>query len=344
MKLIKTINSAGHVLCHDMTMIVKDVSKGPRFRKGHVVAPEDIPVLLSMGKENLYVYECNAGYVHEDEGAKALAALCVSDGLSSSPDIREGKMEITADFDGVFVADEKRIRRINSIGQIIIATRHTNMPVKAGDKVCGMRVIPLVIKKTRLDSAAKVCGQIPLLSLHPYVKRRAGIVVTGSEVFCGRIADTFSPVVEEKLKQYGIDTVEKMVVDDGKANICAGITALKEKGVDIILCTGGMSVDPDDNTPGAIRASGAKTVVYGAPVLPGAMVMLAYFADGTPVVGLPGCVMYAKTTIFDIILPRLAADVRLAKKDFTSLGVGGFCLGCTECTYPICGFGKEGGQ
>ena len=339
MKLIKTTQSIGHVLCHDMTMIVKDVSKGPRFRKGHVVTAEDIPILLSMGKENLYVYSLENGYVHEDEGAKVLSSFCKNNGLSVSDDIKEGKIEITADFDGVFVADEKRIKRINSIGKMIIATVHSNTQVKKGEKVCGMRVIPLVIKETLLDRAKRVFEGVPIVSLHPYIKKTAGIIVTGSEVLTGLIEDEFSPVVESKLKEYGVSVVKKVISGDNKRDINKGIRELRDFGVDIILCTGGMSVDPDDNTPGAIKMSGAKTVTYGAPVLPGAMIMLSYFDDDTPIVGLPGCVMYAKTTIFDIILPRLVAGIKLSREDFTSLGVGGLCRTCNECTYPICGFG-----
>lgn len=339
MKLVKTEEAVGQVLCHDMTQIIRGVSKGPRFRKGHIVTPEDIPVLLSIGKDHLYVWENDETVYHENEAAEILCQVCKNEHMISS-EVREGKIELTAETDGLFTIDVERLNAINEIDQVMIASRHTNTPVKAGEKLLGTRVIPLVIKKEKLELVKEAAGETPLCALHPYKLQRAGIVTTGNEVFYGRIQDTFTPVVKEKLGQYGIEATDHITVNDDLEKIRQAILELKERGCELIAVTGGMSVDPDDQTPGAIKQTGAKIVTYGAPVLPGAMFCLAYFEDGTPVMGLPGCVMYAKQTIFDLILPRIAAKVPVERKDFTVLGHGGLCLGCEECHYPACSFGK----
>ncbi|HJB34499.1 MAG TPA: molybdopterin-binding protein [Candidatus Blautia merdipullorum] len=338
MKLIRTEDAVGQVLCHDLTQIIKGVSKGPRFRKGHIVAEEDIPVLLSMGKDQLYVWEKDDTVYHENEAAEILCQVSMGENMTPS-EVKEGKIELTAACDGLFTVDVERLDAVNEIDQIMIATRHTNTPVKKGDKLLGTRVIPLVIKKEKMELVRKTAGEKPLCRLLPYRMKKAGIVTTGNEVFYGRIQDTFTPVVKNKLEQYGIQAEDHLTVGDEKEKITAAIRELKARGCELIIATGGMSVDPDDQTPGAIKESGAEVVTYGAPVLPGAMFCLAYFSDGTPVMGLPGCVMYAKTTIFDLVLPRIAAGVRISRKDITRLGNGGLCLGCEDCRWPDCGFG-----
>lgn len=338
MKLIRTEDAVGQVLCHDLTQIIKGVSKGPRFRKGHIVAEEDIPVLLSMGKDQLYVWEMDDTVYHENEAAEILCQVSMGENMTPS-EVKEGKIELTAACDGLFTVDVERLDAVNEIDQVMIATRHTNTPVKKGDKLLGTRVIPLVIKKEKMELVRKTAGEKPLCRLLPYRMKKAGIVTTGNEVFYGRIQDTFTPVVKNKLEQYGIQAEDHLTVGDEKEKITAAIRELKARGCELIIATGGMSVDPDDQTPGAIKESGAEVVTYGAPVLPGAMFCLAYFSDGTPVMGLPGCVMYAKTTIFDLVLPRIAAGVRISRKDITRLGNGGLCLGCEDCRWPDCGFG-----
>ena len=339
MKLIKTVDAVGHVLCHDLTQIIPGEFKGARFRKGHVVTEEDIPVLLSMGKENLYVWEMQPGIVHENDAAERLCALCISDGMDRS-EVKEGKIELTAARAGLFTVDSARLRAVNAIDELMIATRHGNTPVQPGDKLCGTRVIPLVIEEEKLVQAEKAVGAEPLLRILPYKLRTCAIITTGSEVYSGRIEDKFTPVLIKKLAAYGIEVTKHTTVDDGMDRIEEAIREAREEKPDLILCTGGMSVDPDDNTPGAIKKSGANIVTYGAPVLPGAMLLLGYYDDGTPVLGLPGCVMYAKATVFDLVLPRIAAGVRLCKEDFVQMGEGGLCLGCTPCHYPACPFGK----
>ena len=339
MKLIRTEDAVGHVLCHDLTQIIKDQYKDARFRKGHVVQPEDIPVLLSVGKDNIYVWENDGSPYHEDEAAEILRDMCMNDGMRASKP-KEGKIEISAARGGLFLVDRERLRAVNSFGRMMMATRPGGVAVKAGDKLCGTRVIPLVIEEEKLQAAEAAAGDVPIMAVLPYKVKTAGIVTTGSEVFKGLIKDTFTPVVEEKLRAFGIAVTEHEIVGDGLENVAAAIARIREKGVDMILCTGGTSVDPDDNTPGAIKRSGARIVTYGAPVLPGAMFLLGYFDDGTPIMGLPGCVMYAGATIFDLVLPWVAADVTVTKEWIVSLGEGGLCLGCQPCHWPACPFGK----
>ena len=339
MKLIDTRDAVGHVLCHDLTQIIPGVTKDARFRKGHIVAPEDIPVLLSMGKEHLYVWEKEPGTLHENEAAERLRALCQNEHMHPTP-VKEGKIELIADCDGLFQVDVDRLNALNDVEELMIATRHTNTAVRRGDKLAGTRIIPLVIREEKLQAAREAAGDKPLLEVLPYRRKTVGVVTTGSEVFHGRIQDTFTPVIVDKLRAYGMEMTVHELSDDGMDNIVAAIEKVRKAGVDLVLCTGGMSVDPDDNTPGAIKTSGAKIVTYGAPVLPGAMFLLGYYDDGTPVMGLPGCVMYAGATIFDLILPRVAADVPVTRAEIAAMGNGGLCLGCKECRYPICPFGK----
>ena len=339
MKEIRTEAAVGHVLCHDMTQIIPGVYKDARFRKGHIVTAKDIPVLLSMGKETLYVWEKEEGMLHEDEAALRLKDLCINEHMHCT-EVKEGKVELIADTDGLFEADVERLYAVNDVEELMIATRHTDTAVHAGDRLAGMRVIPLVIREEKLAAAEAAAGEEPLLRITPWKLKSAAVITTGSEVFKGLIEDRFTPVVEKKLSAYGIQTAHRVLCSDDKEMIRNTITECHEAGVDLICCTGGMSVDPDDKTPGAIAESGVKIVTYGAPILPGAMFCLGYFADGTPVVGLPGCVMYAKATIFDLVLPRIAAGKMLARSDFVRLGHGGLCLGCKACHYPVCPFGK----
>ena len=255
MRLIKTEDAVGHVLCHDMTQIIKDQYKDARFRKGHVVTEEDIPVLLSMGKEHLYVWEMTSGMVHENDAAERLLALCGQENMIRSG-VKEGKIELKAACDGVFLVDSARLVAVNSQDEVMIATRKGGMAVREGDKLAGMRVIPLIIEEEKLRKAEQAAGDKPLLSLKPYVRKTACIVATGGEVKKGLIKDTFTPVVIDKLKTYGIETLEVVYSGDGVENVRDAVLTMREKKPDMILCTGGMSVDPDDNTPGGIKAAG----------------------------------------------------------------------------------------
>jgi len=337
MKLIRTEDAAGQVLCHDITQIIPDQYKDARFRKGHVVAPEDIPVLLGMGKEHLYVWEMTPGMLHEDEGAERLLALCANENMERSG-VKEGKIELIADCDGLLKINREALLAVNRTPQMMIATIHGDLPVKKGQKLAGTRIIPLVIEQEKMDAMQAAAGSEPILNVLPMQAKKFAVITTGSEVFKGRIEDKFTPILVGKLAEYGCEMTFHKVCDDDPAGITAAILEAKEAGCELIFTTGGMSVDPDDRTPLAIRNTGADIVTYGAPVLPGAMFLVSYL-DGVPVCGLPGCVMYAKRTIFDLLLPRLLADDPITAEDIARLGEGGLCLNCEVCHWPNCGFG-----
>lgn len=339
MRLIRTEEAIGQVLCHDITQIIKDVTKDAVFRKGHIIREEDIPVLLSVGKDHIYIWENDENMLHEDAAAEVLRDICMGDNMRATAP-KEGKIELIAEMDGLLLIDTERLRRINSLGNMMIATRPAGVPVKKGDKLCGTRVIPLVIEKAAMERAREVAGSQPLLRLKPVRAKKCGVVTTGSEVFHGRIKDTFTPVLREKLAEYGSELCWHEICDDDPARITAAIEKMLAEGAEMVLCTGGMSVDPDDKTPLAIKNCGANIVSYGAPVLPGAMFLLSYMNDGRPVCGLPGCIMYAGRTIFDVLLPYLLADEPVTADMLASLGNGGLCLNCDQCHYPNCGFGK----
>ena len=341
MKQIKTQDAVGHILCHDVTQIIKGVTKDALFRKGHIIKESDIPVLLSLGKDHVYIWEDDGNKLHENDAAMILCRLCQNKHMYAT-EPKEGKIELIAEMDGLLTVDSKRLREINSLGEMMIATIPSGSPVKKGNKLCGTRVIPLVIEKDKMERARKVAGYTPLLELLPIKPKRYGLINTGNEVFHGRISDTFTPVVKDKLNEYGCEMTAHMTLADNLDQITAAIKDMLDKGVQLVLCTGGMSVDPDDKTPLAIRRAADNIVSYGAPVLPGAMFMLAYMDDGRPICGLPGCVMYTKRTIFDIILPRLLADVPVTAEWLAGLGNGGLCLECSECHFPNCAFGKGG--
>lgn len=324
MKQIKTQDAIGMVLAHDHTQIIKDKFKGVRFPKGHIIKQEDIPILLEMGKETIYALEIEPGMLHEDEAAAILKDICIGNNLRAS-NAREGKIELFAECDGLFVIDSQKLFQLNMTENVVISARENNIPVKAGDKVAAMRVVPLVIEESQLSALSAEISP-PVFSVLAYRRLTAAILVTGSEIQTGRIKDTFSPVVIEKLASFPVEIKTVQLVGDEMKAIKGAIIEAHKAGVELIFCTGGMSVDPDDHTPGAIRASGAKVVTYGTPVFPGAMYMLANFDDGSVLMGLPGGVMYAEKSILDLILPRVIAGQQLTKTDIANLGIGGLLL------------------
>ncbi|MDO5754640.1 MAG: molybdopterin-binding protein [Tissierellia bacterium] len=327
MKRIKTIDAVGEELVHDLTRIVKDVHKGREFKRGHIVQEEDIQRLLSMGKTHLYVKdnENDEDLIFEEDAAVRLKDLCINEHMYAG-EISEGKIEIFSDIDGLFTVDIERLNKINELKNIMIATRWGGVPVKKNAKLAGMRVIPLFIKKDELDALIPFETGEPLLKVHPLQDKKVGIVITGSEVYHGRIEDKFKDVLESKCNDYSLEIVDVQYSDDDMDMILKKISVVREKGANIILCTGGMSVDPDDLTPGAIKESGAEIITYGSPVLPGAMFLLGYFKDGTTIMGLPGSVMYEKQTVFDLIFPYTIADITLTKRDIAKLGYGGLLM------------------
>ena len=321
LKEIFVYDAVGCVLCHDVTQIVRGVVKDAKFRKGHVIREEDIAELLKLGKEKIFIWEDDETKLHENDAAEILRAICQGENLTAS-EVKEGKITLCAACDGVFKVDADKVVELNDLGEICVATASDNINTKRGKSVAGMRVIPLVIDKAKMERVKEIAGDVPLMRIAPYKNFKVGLVVTGSEIFHGRIEDTFTPVIESKLKKFGLNVDERRISNDSKEMTREKILELVNSGCEMILCTGGMSVDPDDRTPAAISSTGAEVVTYGVPVLPGAMFMLAYLGD-VPIMGLPGCVMFCSKTVFDLILPRVLTGERLKRKDFSTLGVGG---------------------
>ncbi|MGL6106643.1 molybdopterin-binding protein [Romboutsia sp.] len=338
MRKIKTVDAIGHVLCHDITKIVPGEFKGRAFKKGHVVQEEDMPVLLSLGKDNLYVWEQIEGMVHENDAAVFIKDITAGKNLDFS-EIKEGKIDFIAQVDGILKIDVDRLLKLNMIDDIIIATLHNNFVVKKGLKVAGTRVIPLLIKEEKLREAKEVVGDKKIIDIVPIKSKKVGIITTGNEVFHKRIVDKFGPVIIEKVEKFGCEVIGQVICSDDKAIITKAIKDFIDQGAELICCTGGMSVDPDDVTPTAIKDSGAELVTYGSPILPGAMFLLAYLNE-IPIMGIPGCAMYNKTTVFDVVLPRVLINEKLTKYDIAKLGHGGLCMNCEVCSYPACNFAK----
>ena len=339
MKLVKTVDAVGQVLCHDLTQIIPSEFKGPRFRKGHIIQAEDIPVLLSMGKDSLYIWENDETVFHEDEAATILADLICGQNLSCTP-VKEGKIELISDTDGLLILDRKKLNKVNSLKDVMIASLPGGFEVKKGERVAGTRVIPLVIKKERIEKVRKIISEDKLINVYTLKPKKYAVLTTGNEVFHGRIEDKFTPVLNKKLSEYGCSIVYHQVTDDNSENIENAIRSiLLMPDVEMLFCTGGMSVDPDDRTPLAIRRSGVSVVSYGAPVLPGAMFLMGY-AGQRPVCGLPGCVMYTKRSILDILIPYMLSDIKITSSLIYSYGNGGLCRNCEVCHFPNCSFGK----
>ena len=339
MKAIPVEQSVGTVLCHDITRIVPGECKGPAFRRGHVVTGQDIPTLLDIGKANLYVYDPKDGYVHEDEAAIRLASGAAGKNIIFDGPT-EGKVTLTAAIDGLLSIDVRGLKSLNTLEDITFGTIHSNQFVRKGRALAGTRVIPLAVTEELLLKAGNICRESdPIIQVKPLKPAKVGVVTTGSEVYTGRIKDGFGPVLQKKFKELGSTIINQIFVSDEVEMTVAAIHSLVAEGADLIAVTGGMSVDPDDQTPSAIRRTGADIVTYGAPIFPGAMFLLAYL-KGVPVVGLPGCVMYYKASIFDLVIPRILAGERLTRDDIVAFGHGGFCESCEHCRYPVCGFGK----
>jgi molybdopterin biosynthesis enzyme len=339
MNTIPVHQAIGQVLAHDVTRIVPGINKGPAFKKGHIIREQDVEVLLDMGKAHIYVQALSSDQIHEDAAARRIATAAAGPGLKlSTPS--EGRVNLIAEYPGLLKVDVPALNRLNAIQNVVFASLHGNHRVDAGQPVAGTRVIPLVVDERLVTEAETVCrSHHCLVAIKPFEFLNVGMIVTGSEVFLGRIKDQFGPVVEKKFKFLGSRITRQVYVSDDVKRTVEAIRSLADEGAEMIVLTGGMSVDPDDRTAVGIRSAGAEVVTYGAPTFPGAMFMLAYIGD-IPVLGLPGCVMYHRTSIFDLVVPRLLAGERLRRNDIATLGHGGFCVGCPECRYPACAFGK----
>jgi len=337
MQIVRVEDAIGNVLCHDITKIIPGEFKGEAFKKGHIITEEDIPDLLKLGKEHLYVWEMKKGFLHENDAGLRLAQAVKGQGLSMT-EPSEGKINLIAEHDGMLAINEEVLNRINMIEEIVVATRNNNRPVKKGDKTASVRVIPLLIDETKIEMVEKIAQQAEVVAVKAFHSYKVGVITTGSEVYHGRIQDKFGPVVKAKVEGFGCKVLEHIIVPDDAEKIAQAVKSLIANGAELILTTGGMSVDPDDVTPSGIRKAGAKIVTYGAPVLPGAMLMVAYLGK-VPVLGLPGCVMYHKTTVFDLVLPLVLTGQQITRPMVVKLGMGGLCLECEVCQYPACSFG-----
>jgi hypothetical protein len=339
-KSIPTRAAVGLTLCHDITEIIPGKIKHAAFKRGHRVRPEDVEHLLRLGKENLYIWEAEQDAVHEDEAARRLAAAFAGPGVVFC-EPSEGRVNFRAARRGLFVVNRELLDRVNAIPDVTAATAHGMQAVEKDRLLAGTRVIPLAVAESSLLAAEDCCRQAfsPLLSILPFKKHRVAVVVTGREVFEGIIKDGFVPVLKKKFKAWGSTVFREQTVPDETSATAAAILEALAQGADMVCVTGGMSVDPDDRTPAAIRDVGCDIVVRGVPVFPGAMFMLGY-KGRVPVLGVPGCVMYQRASVFDLVVPRILAGQRIVRRDLSDLAHGGLCMNCTRCAYPNCAFGK----
>ena len=337
MKKINVENAIGMVLCHDITAM-RDGFKGAEFTRGHVIQAADIPKLLDIGKKTVFIWEENAGEIHEDDAALRIAkATAIKNTHSTGPS--EGKILFFADIPGLFRVNIDLLREINSIGDITVSCLPDHYPVEPGARLASMRIVPLVTQEDQIVHMEKLCHDEKLFDLLPYQHKKVGVIITGSEVFTGRIKDKFEPVVRAKLAQYPSDLVGVTICDDDLDMICSAAKAHLESGADFLIFTGGMSVDPDDLTPTAVRTLGAEIITHGVPSQPGNMTLVAYLGD-VAILGVPGAAINLPTTIFDVLLPQVFAQDKLTKKELVNLGAGGLCQMCKRCQWPNCSFGR----
>jgi molybdenum cofactor synthesis domain-containing protein len=325
---VKVEEAIGLPLAHDLTRIVPGEFKGRAFRKGHVIREEDIPELRRIGKEHIYVLELGDDDVHEDEAAIRMAKAVFGSNVATG-EPSEGKVMLRAAIRGLAAIDKAFIDEVNAIEQLAMATLPSYTVVEEGQSLAGMRVIPLIISKAKIEAVERMArqwreghmGEGPI-SVKPFRTLRAGVITTGSEVYNGLVEDKFGPVVRSKLESFGSVVTEQRFSTDGIEEIVREIRYFEQSQVDLILVTGGMSVDPDDRTPGAIKQAGAHIVSHGTPMLPGSMFLMAYLGE-IPILGLPGSVMHDKFTVFDVLLPRICANERIERSHIAELGYGG---------------------
>lgn len=337
MKKVKVEDSVGMELCHDITAMY-DGFKGAAFKRGHIIREEDIPRLLDYGKKNVFVWEANADEIHEEDAAGRMAAMVPVDGAYyTAPS--EGKVLLMAQQRGMFRVDRELLRQLNSIGDITISSLPDHYPVEKGARLASMRIVPLVTRESQIIQAEELCREKNLFELFPYRHMKVGVIITGSEVYNGRIQDKFEPVVRKKMEYYPAEIIDIRICDDDLDMIIAAAKGQLEKGAELLIFTGGMSVDPDDLTPTAIRSLGADIVTHGVPAQPGNMTLVAYLGK-TAILGVPGAAISLPATIFDVLLPQIFSGQDITKQDIISLGCGGLCQMCKPCHWPNCSFGR----
>ncbi|MDO5673369.1 MAG: molybdopterin-binding protein [bacterium] len=340
-KTVPVEEAVGMVLPHDITEIIKDVRKSRAFKKGHIIRPEDVATLRRLGKEHIYVLNLGPDEVHENEAALLFAGALAGEGVEHAQEPSEGKIGFSAGRDGLLKINREALFRFNMLGELMCATLQDNTPVRKGEQIGATRLIPLVARRALVEEAvATVQTGEPVLRVMPLRKAAAGLVITGNEVYSGRVADRFEEVLRAKLAGLGSSVVQVRFAPDDPAQIAAEIRSCLDAGADLIVISGGMSVDPDDVTRLGIGMAGAEALVYGTPVLPGAMLAVGRI-DTVPVIGLPACGMFHGITVFDLILPRILAGEQIGREELAQLGHGGFCRNCPNCRYPVCSFGKS---
>ncbi len=337
MEKIRVEDAVGKALCHDLTAMYPGF-KGALFKRGHIIEKEDIPRLLDIGKKTVYVGEPDGDLLHEEDCAVMLKQLLPVEGCHYEGPL-EGKVSLIADRPGMFRVDTDLLEKINSIGDITITTIPDHYRAEEGTRLASMRIIPLFTQREQMEEAKRLCKGAKLLDLLPYKEHTAGVIVTGSEIYNGRIRDRFEPVVRKKLERYPGQIAGIRICDDDMDMIISAAGELLEKGADLLIFTGGMSVDPDDLTPGAVRKLGADIISYGVPAQPGNMTLIAYLGD-IPLLGVPGAAISLPTTMFDVVLPQIYTGLRFTKKDLVRLAEGGLCQMCGQCHYPNCTFGR----
>ena len=337
MKKVRVEDAVGMTLCHDLTEM-RDGFKGAAFRRGHVITPEDIPHMLDIGKRTVFVWEENAGEIHEEDAALRMAAMAPVPGAHYT-DPAEGKVLLLADAPGLFRVDTDLLRKINAIGDLTISTLPDHYPVRPGMRLASMRIVPLVTQEAQILEAEALCAGRKLLDVLPFRPLTAGIIITGSEIFHGRIQDKFEAVARKKLSAYPGRILGVTVCDDDPDMLTGAAREFLDQGADFLIFSGGMSVDPDDVTPSAIRQLGCEVISHGVPSQPGNMTLVAYLGD-IPVLGVPGAAVSLPTTIFDVLLPQIYAGIRFTKDDLIALGDGGLCQLCPACHFPNCTFGR----
>lgn len=337
MKKVKVQDAIGMTLCHDITAMV-DGFKGAAFKRGHVITQEDIPKLLDIGKQHVFIWEENAGEIHEEDAARRLSQMTTVDGAHYGS-VSEGKIQLFADQDGMFRVDKALLAAVNRIGDITITTLPDHYPVKAGDRLASMRIVPLVTEERQIAEAEALCADKQLYDLRPFKPLKVGIIITGSEIYHGRIKDKFERVARAKLAHYPAEILGVHVCDDELDMIVGAGRALLAEGAELLIFSGGMSVDPDDLTPSAIREMGAEIISYGVPSQPGNMTLVAYL-DQAALLGVPGAAISRPTTMFDVLLPQIFCGDPLTKDDLIRLGEGGLCQMCDNCHFPNCTFGR----
>ena len=337
MKKIKVQDAVGMELCHDITEM-NDGFKGVAFKRGHIVTESDMEHMLRIGKQHIFVWEENAGEIHEDDCARRMAAMARVE-CAHYTEPAEGKVLLFADQRGMFRVNRRLLNKINSIGDITICTLPDHYPVEAGARLASMRIVPLVTEEAQIIEAERLCAEEKLLDLRPYQHKKIGIIITGSEIYHGRIQDKFAPVLQAKLEQYPHEIVGIRVCDDELSGIADAAKQHLQNGADFLIFTGGMSVDPDDLTPSAIRQLGADIVTHGVPSQPGNMTLVAYLGD-IPILGVPGAAIKLPTTVFDVLLPQVFAGDKITKEELVGLADGGLCQMCKVCHWPNCTFGR----